>query len=93
MAEENSKRKVIFNLIDLETLCNRNGSKARDKAQLKTLVANFDIRKGQLSPNDRLLMHHHFVKLGQRCQKPNFSKLVPLAQTLADHAFKLPERK
>ena len=79
---------------DLTMLCSTNTNMASVAGYLSNFLGNFEISKSRLPPNDRHLMHQHFVSLGKRCRKRKNSKqAISLAKKLADSAYKLPERK
>jgi hypothetical protein len=62
--------------------------------QLRNVLINFEISKSQLSSTTRLSMRQHFSHLAEQCRKQNGTKkVVSLVMQLADHAYKLPERK
>ncbi len=94
LAEENLHRKSIIKLTDLKILYDNNENMTNVEGYLTKLIADFDVSKGELSPNDRHLMRQHFLTLAEQYQNQNNSeRVVLLAQILADHAYKLPECK
>ncbi len=94
LANENLRRKSIVKLTDLKKLQNNIENMTSVVKHLTNLLENFEISKSQLSPNDRCLMREYFLNLAERYQKQkNSTQAVLLAQTLADHAYKLPECK
>jgi hypothetical protein len=94
LANENLRRKSIVKLTDLKKLQNNFENMTSVVEHLTNLLANFEISKSQLSPNDRCLMREYFLNLAERYQKQkNSTQAVLLAQKLADHAYKSPECK
>jgi hypothetical protein len=87
--QKHTIKPIIFQM-----LCNGNQSMTSVKKDLASILTKFEVSKSQLSSSDRRLMRQHFLDLAQQCQKlENFEQVVLLAKTLADHAYKLPERE
>lgn len=81
-----------MNIPNIEVLCHTNQTIMYIEQQLKTLLAQFEIKKSQYSPNDRRLLRQYFVHLTEQCQNHNSTKeIISLTKELADHAYKLPE--
>jgi hypothetical protein len=77
-----------------QMLCNGNQNMTNVKSDLASILSKFEVSKSQLSSSDRRLMRQRFLDLAQQCQKQKNSKeVVLLAKTLADHAYKSPERE
>ncbi len=57
------------------------------KSQMKNLLVQFELVKGQIKPSDRHQLRNQFLRLATN-QSEN---LTMLATQLADHMFKLPE--
>jgi hypothetical protein len=94
LANERSKHNTSIQLIDLEMLCDNKTTMENIEEQLTNVLINFEISKSQLSSTTRLSMRQRFSHLAEQCRKQNGTKeVVSLVMQLADHAYKLPERK
>ncbi len=94
VAEENSRRKSIDFLTDLEMLHHDIENMTKVEKNLKNFLEKFEISKGLISANNRRFMRQYFVNLAKQYRKEkNSDQAVLLAQELADHAYKLPEGK
>jgi hypothetical protein len=94
VAEENSRRKSIDFLTDLEMLHHDIENMTKVEKNLKNFLAKFEISKGLISANNRRFIRQYFVNLAKQYRKEkNSDQAVLLAQELADHAYKLPEGK
>jgi len=79
--------------IDIETLCQTNQPRVIIEDRLSYLLAEFKKRKSQFSVIMRRALRQRFTYLAEQCQKRNDTKqIIFLAMSLADHAYKLPER-
>lgn len=88
--------RIIFDTIELtnlEMLCHTNQNMTSIEQHLTNLLIKFEINKSKFSSNNRRLLRQRFTNLAEQCQNRNTSKeIISLAMTLADHAYKLPER-
>ena len=74
-------------------LCHNNSNMTDIEQYLKNLLIEFEVHKSEFSPSNRHLLRQRFTHLVQQCKYQNASKeIISLGMTLADHAYKLPER-
>lgn len=94
LINESSQNNRSFQLTDLHVLYDRNLNKTVIEQHFEELFVRFETQKRHFPSLMRPKWRQQFLDFAEECRKRNLSQeIISFAIQLADHAYKLPERK